>query len=194
MVKDYELGHYLLSLKLLPLVLSRAGRYDPLVELCRNKSFAPTSQLWPKQSRRARQAIAAYLQRVDLHDEDISVGKHTGHSADPSRSMVVRDFNASEGKGSNPSGGPSFSLQSHQDGGRPEVQERIQIRTMDSHRNTSGEGLGLSGDAFVSSQRREDDSESWPEEQEDIRPFGGHSIWILFFSVLLLLFSFFIVI
>ncbi|KAF4618507.1 hypothetical protein D9613_009760 [Agrocybe pediades] len=195
-VKDYELGHYLLSLKLLPLVLSRAGRYDPLVELCRNKSFAPTSQLWPKQSRRARQAIAAYLQRVDPH-EDISVGKHTGHSADPSRSMVVWEFNASEGKGSNrtnPSGGPSFSLQSHQDGGRPEVQERIQIRTMDSHRNTLGDGLGFSGDAFVSSQRREDVSESWPEEQEDIRPFNGHSIWILFFSVLLLLFSVFIVI
>ncbi|KAF9554819.1 hypothetical protein CPC08DRAFT_161300 [Agrocybe pediades] len=59
---------YILLLDLLPRILSSSGRYEPLVTMCRTKCFASLSQFWPKMSRRARQAIDAYLQRMGLQE------------------------------------------------------------------------------------------------------------------------------
>ncbi|KAF4611467.1 hypothetical protein D9613_004455 [Agrocybe pediades] len=59
---------YMFLLDLLPRILSSSGRYEPLVTMCRTKCFASLSQFWPKRSRRARQAIDAYLQRMDLEE------------------------------------------------------------------------------------------------------------------------------
>ncbi|KAF9554094.1 hypothetical protein CPC08DRAFT_767009 [Agrocybe pediades] len=56
---------YIFLMDLLPHILSLAGRYEPLVDMCRNKSFSSQSQLWPKKSGRARQAIDSYLHRMD---------------------------------------------------------------------------------------------------------------------------------
>ncbi|KAF4618490.1 hypothetical protein D9613_009749 [Agrocybe pediades] len=60
-----EREHYLSLLDFLPRILSLSGRYEPLVTMCRKKSFASLSLVWPKQARRARQAMERYLQRVD---------------------------------------------------------------------------------------------------------------------------------
>ncbi|KAF9545179.1 hypothetical protein CPC08DRAFT_393611 [Agrocybe pediades] len=57
---------YMLLLDLLPHILSSSGRYEPLVTMCRTKCLASLSRCWPKKSRRARQAIENYLQRMDL--------------------------------------------------------------------------------------------------------------------------------
>ncbi|KAF4618760.1 hypothetical protein D9613_009753 [Agrocybe pediades] len=186
---------YMHLLELLPHILpSVSGRYEPLVTMCRKKCFASISQFWPKKSRRARQAIEAYLRRVDPQ-EDISEGKNPGHLGDPSQSMALQESNASERKHSGLSGDPSPSLQSRKDGERPEVQEGVQL--VDSQENTSGEFLGLLGDPSISSERREDDSEK-PEGQVDIQPFYFNirpymHLSIVFLSILLL-FSVFIVI
>ncbi|KAF9547270.1 hypothetical protein CPC08DRAFT_364986 [Agrocybe pediades] len=59
---------YMFLLDILPRILSSSGRYEPLVTMCRTKCFASLSQFWPKRSRRARQAIDAYLQRMDLEE------------------------------------------------------------------------------------------------------------------------------
>ncbi|KAF4611469.1 hypothetical protein D9613_004459 [Agrocybe pediades] len=59
---------YMLLLDLLPRILSLSGRYEPLVTMCRTKCLASLSRCWPKNSRRARQAIEAYLQRMDLEE------------------------------------------------------------------------------------------------------------------------------
>ncbi|KAF9543539.1 hypothetical protein CPC08DRAFT_676035 [Agrocybe pediades] len=59
---------YMLLLDLLPRILSSSGRYEPLVTMCRTKCLASLSRCWPKNSRRARQAIEAYLQRMDLEE------------------------------------------------------------------------------------------------------------------------------
>ncbi|KAF9554833.1 hypothetical protein CPC08DRAFT_712586 [Agrocybe pediades] len=59
---------YMLLLDLLPHILSSSGRYEPLVTMCRTKCLASLSRCWPKKSRRARQAIDAYLQRMDLEE------------------------------------------------------------------------------------------------------------------------------
>ncbi|KAF9552919.1 hypothetical protein CPC08DRAFT_252237 [Agrocybe pediades] len=185
---------YIHLLELLPHILPLSGRYEPLVKMCRQKCFASISQFWPKKSRRARQAIEAYLQRVDPQ-ENTSEGKNSAHLGDPSQSMALQESNASEGKDSGLSGDPSPSLQSRKDGERPEVQEGVQ--PVDSQGNTSGEFLGLLGDPSISSQRREDDSEK-PEGPVDIQPFNLNirpymHVWIVSLSVLLLLFSAFIV-
>ncbi|KAF4618759.1 hypothetical protein D9613_009756 [Agrocybe pediades] len=63
-----EREHYLSLLDLLPWILSLSGRYEPLVTMCRKKSFASLSLVWPKQTRRARQAMERYLQRVDSEE------------------------------------------------------------------------------------------------------------------------------
>ncbi|KAF9554824.1 hypothetical protein CPC08DRAFT_712575 [Agrocybe pediades] len=59
---------YMLLLDLLPRFLSSSGRYEPLVKMCRTKCLASLSRCWPKRSRRARQAIETYLQRMDLEE------------------------------------------------------------------------------------------------------------------------------
>ncbi|KAF9559639.1 hypothetical protein CPC08DRAFT_507350 [Agrocybe pediades] len=59
---------YMLLLDLLPRFLSSSGRYEPLVKMCRTQCLASLSRCWPKKSRRARQAIDAYLQRMDLEE------------------------------------------------------------------------------------------------------------------------------
>ncbi|KAF9553286.1 hypothetical protein CPC08DRAFT_728006 [Agrocybe pediades] len=59
---------YMLLLDLLPRILSLSGRYEPLVTICRTKCLASLSRCWPKKSRRARQAIETYLQRMDLEE------------------------------------------------------------------------------------------------------------------------------
>jgi len=56
---------YMAILEYLPIILPRAGRFPPLIHLCRTKSFAPLSMLFPDLSRRARQAITVYLDRMD---------------------------------------------------------------------------------------------------------------------------------
>ncbi|KAF9539038.1 hypothetical protein CPC08DRAFT_504472 [Agrocybe pediades] len=63
-----EWPKYMLLLDLLPRILSSSGRYEPLVTMCRTKCLASLSRCWPKKSRRARQAIDAYLQRMDLEE------------------------------------------------------------------------------------------------------------------------------
>ncbi|KAF4621681.1 hypothetical protein D9613_012783 [Agrocybe pediades] len=55
---------FFLLLELLPRILPLAGRYEPLVAMCRKKSLSSLSMLWPKKSRRARQAIEGYLRRM----------------------------------------------------------------------------------------------------------------------------------
>ncbi|KAF9536454.1 hypothetical protein CPC08DRAFT_774101, partial [Agrocybe pediades] len=59
---------YMLLLDLLPRILSLSGRYEPLVTICRTKCLASLSRCWPNKSRRARQAIETYLQRMELED------------------------------------------------------------------------------------------------------------------------------
>ncbi|KAF9543379.1 hypothetical protein CPC08DRAFT_770246 [Agrocybe pediades] len=164
--------------------------------MCRQKCFASITQFWPKKSRRARQAIKAYLQRVDPQ-EDTSEGKNPGHLGDPSQSMAIQESNTYEGKDSGLLGDPSPSLQSRKDGEWPKVQPQEGVQPVDSQENTSGEFLRLLGDPSVSSQRREDDSEK-PEGQVDIHPFDFNirpymHVSIVSLSVLLLLFSAFIV-
>ncbi|KAF4621665.1 hypothetical protein D9613_012829 [Agrocybe pediades] len=56
---------YLFLLDLLPHILPLAGRYEPLVDMCRKKCLSSLSQFWLKKSRHARQAIDSYLCRVD---------------------------------------------------------------------------------------------------------------------------------
>ncbi|KAF9547776.1 hypothetical protein CPC08DRAFT_359420 [Agrocybe pediades] len=59
---------YMFLLDLLPRILSSSGRYEPLVTMCKTKCLASLSRCWPKKARRARQAIDAYLQRMDLEN------------------------------------------------------------------------------------------------------------------------------
>ncbi|KAF4613125.1 hypothetical protein D9613_010713 [Agrocybe pediades] len=59
---------YMFLLDLLPHILPLSGRYEPLVTMCRKKCFSSRSQIWPKKSRRARQAIDTYLRRMDLQE------------------------------------------------------------------------------------------------------------------------------
>ncbi|KAF9559630.1 hypothetical protein CPC08DRAFT_506914 [Agrocybe pediades] len=61
---------YMLLLDFLPRILSLSGRYEPLVTMCKTKCLASLSRCWPKKSRRARQAIDAYLQRMELEEEN----------------------------------------------------------------------------------------------------------------------------
>ncbi|KAF9550449.1 hypothetical protein CPC08DRAFT_323142 [Agrocybe pediades] len=60
---------YMFLLELLPRILSLSGRYEPLVTMCRTKCLASLSRCWSKKSRRARQAIETYLQRIDLENK-----------------------------------------------------------------------------------------------------------------------------
>ncbi|KAF9559632.1 hypothetical protein CPC08DRAFT_708648 [Agrocybe pediades] len=59
---------YMFLLDLLPRILSLSGRYEPLVTMCRTKCLASLSRCWRKKSRQARQAIDAYLQRMELEE------------------------------------------------------------------------------------------------------------------------------
>ncbi|KAF4612394.1 hypothetical protein D9613_003564 [Agrocybe pediades] len=60
---------YIFLLDLIPHILPLAGRYEPLVKMCRKKCFSSLSQFWPRKSRRARQAIESYLRRMDSEEE-----------------------------------------------------------------------------------------------------------------------------
>ncbi|KAF4621660.1 hypothetical protein D9613_012803 [Agrocybe pediades] len=59
---------FVFLLDLLPHILPLAARYEPLVDMCRKKCLSSLSQVWPKKSRRARQAIDSYLRRVDSQE------------------------------------------------------------------------------------------------------------------------------
>ncbi|KAF4621669.1 hypothetical protein D9613_012826 [Agrocybe pediades] len=59
---------YIFLLDLLPHILPLAGWYEPLVDMCRKKCLSSLSQVWPKKSRRARQAIDNYLCRMDSQE------------------------------------------------------------------------------------------------------------------------------
>ncbi|KAF4621647.1 hypothetical protein D9613_012798 [Agrocybe pediades] len=59
---------YLFLLDLLPHILPLAARYEPLVDMCRKKCLSSLSQVWPKKSRRVRQAINSYLRRMDSEE------------------------------------------------------------------------------------------------------------------------------
>ena len=50
-------------------ILPLAGRYPPLIDLCKTKAFAPMSMMFPAISRRARRAIDKYLKRMELEDD-----------------------------------------------------------------------------------------------------------------------------
>jgi len=52
-------------LEYLVILLPRAGRFLPLMHLCKTKVFVPMSMMFPDQSRKARLAIAAYLDRME---------------------------------------------------------------------------------------------------------------------------------
>ncbi|KAF9553500.1 hypothetical protein CPC08DRAFT_226653 [Agrocybe pediades] len=56
---------FIFFLEMLPHILPLAGRYDPLLDMCRKKCLSSFSQFWPKKSRRARQAIDSYLRKMD---------------------------------------------------------------------------------------------------------------------------------
>ncbi|KAF9558792.1 hypothetical protein CPC08DRAFT_549011 [Agrocybe pediades] len=60
---------FVFLLDLLPRILPLAGRYEPLVEMCRKRCLSSLSQVWPKKSRRVRQAIDSYLCRMDAQGE-----------------------------------------------------------------------------------------------------------------------------
>ncbi|KAF9567720.1 hypothetical protein CPC08DRAFT_517059 [Agrocybe pediades] len=53
---------------LLPHILPLAGRYEPLVDMCRNESFYPHSKFLPKWSGLVREAIDNYLCRMDSQE------------------------------------------------------------------------------------------------------------------------------
>ena len=60
-----EWGEYPNLLEYLPTILPRAGKFLPLIHLCKTKAFAPISMMFPDLSCRARRAIWKYLDRVD---------------------------------------------------------------------------------------------------------------------------------
>jgi len=57
-------------------ILPRAGKFPPLIHLCRTKSFAPMSMMFPDRSRSARRAIGAYLSRMDAGVVEDDQGKN----------------------------------------------------------------------------------------------------------------------
>jgi len=56
---------YMSFLEYLPQILRHAGHYTPLIDICKTKSLAPMSMMFPALSRRARRAIARYLERME---------------------------------------------------------------------------------------------------------------------------------
>jgi len=52
-------------LEYLVILLPCAGRFSPLIHLCKTKAFVPMSMMFPDRSRKARHAIAAYLNRIE---------------------------------------------------------------------------------------------------------------------------------
>jgi len=61
---------FLSLLQYLATILPRAGRFPPLIHLCKTKAFAPMSMMFPDQSRQARRAIGDYLNRMDNFADD----------------------------------------------------------------------------------------------------------------------------
>jgi len=61
---------YLNLLQYLVTILPRAGRFPPLIHLCKTKAFTPMSMMFPDQSRKARRAIGNYLNRMDTSIDD----------------------------------------------------------------------------------------------------------------------------
>lgn len=55
---------YWLGLYYLPILLSRAGHSDTLIDLCQTKIFASKMQEFPRASKRARAAMKLYLGRA----------------------------------------------------------------------------------------------------------------------------------
>ena len=88
---DHTWFEYLSFLKHLISILSCAGRFPPLIHLCRTKSFALMSMMFPDQSRRARRAIGAYLNRMDAGIVEDDQGKKTIHSfkKKPNQSLKI---------------------------------------------------------------------------------------------------------
>ncbi|KAF9556192.1 hypothetical protein CPC08DRAFT_765393 [Agrocybe pediades] len=69
-VQLQEWGRYVLLMDLIPHILPLAGRYEPLVAMCKKKCLASISRFWPKESRRVRQEMDRYLRRVDSQEVD----------------------------------------------------------------------------------------------------------------------------
>lgn len=59
-------SHYRYCLKDLIELLPEAGRYPPLIHLCKTGAFSPLSMAFPALSHRARLEIKRYLDRVDF--------------------------------------------------------------------------------------------------------------------------------
>jgi len=53
-------------LEYLVILLPRATKFSPLIHLCKRKAFVPMSIMFPDQSLKARQAIASYLDRMEV--------------------------------------------------------------------------------------------------------------------------------
>ncbi|KAF4621658.1 hypothetical protein D9613_012805 [Agrocybe pediades] len=64
--RDWPL--YILLLELLPRILPLAGRYEPLMDMCRKKCLSSLSQFWPRKSKLARRTIDDYLCRMDSQE------------------------------------------------------------------------------------------------------------------------------
>jgi len=60
---------YFAYLEYLVDILPLAGRYPPLIDFCKTKTFAPMSMMVPALSRRARRAIDKYLKRMEFEDD-----------------------------------------------------------------------------------------------------------------------------
>ncbi|KAF4612417.1 hypothetical protein D9613_004597 [Agrocybe pediades] len=65
-----EWPRHVLLMDLIPYILPLAGRYEPLVAMCKKKCLASISQFWPKKSRHVRQEMDRYLRRVDSQEAD----------------------------------------------------------------------------------------------------------------------------
>jgi len=59
-------------LEYLVILLPRAGRFSPLIHLCKTKVFVPMSMMFPDQNRKTRRAMVAYLNRMesDIFEND----------------------------------------------------------------------------------------------------------------------------
>ncbi|KAF9538729.1 hypothetical protein CPC08DRAFT_717525, partial [Agrocybe pediades] len=66
--RPQQWSQYLFLLDMLPHILPLAGRYEPLVDMCRKKCLSSLSQFWPKKSKHVRQAIDNYLRRMDSQE------------------------------------------------------------------------------------------------------------------------------
>ncbi|KAF4612072.1 hypothetical protein D9613_004607 [Agrocybe pediades] len=67
--RQVQWPQYVLIMDLIPYILPLAGRYEPLVAMCKKKCLASISRFWPKKSKRVRREMDNYTRRVDSSDD-----------------------------------------------------------------------------------------------------------------------------